>query len=68
MNCKLCQDKDGQIEYLKSLINNLREENRELLNRVLLKNEVAPIEEAEIPVWERAEVKKEEGEVYGVAE
>ena len=64
MRCKICIEKEKQIEYLQSLIADLRKDNQLLLDRLLIKNNSAPIVEPE-PEVPPTNV---EGEVYGVDE
>ena len=64
MRCKVCIEKEKQIEYLQSLIAGLRKDNTLLLDRLLIKNNSAPLVEAEPEI----PPERTQGETYGVDE
>ena len=61
MRCKVCESKEKNIEYLQSLIMDLRKDNLLLIDRLLIKSNSAPIVEAEPEIPPT----KVQGEVYG---
>ena len=65
MSCKVCETNKEQIEYLKTIIAGLQEENKDLLNRVLTKNNIAPINQEDEDEKELEVEPLTEGELYG---
>ena len=64
--CKLCSEKDSQVVYLKSLITELKDENKDLLERLLYKNGIAMATHIE-PIISLNDIdnKEEPKEAYG---
>ena len=65
MSCKVCETYKEQVEYLKTIIAGLQEENKDLLNRVLVKNNIAPINQEDEDEKELEVEPLPEGELYG---
>jgi len=65
MACKSCELLKDQVEYLKTIIKGLQEENKDLLNRVLVRNNIAPINQVEDDEELEVELLLPEGELYG---